>query len=196
MPNISKMLARVFVSDLDAAIPLYEELAQARAERFGFRDVELARVGPFLLLAGNTAAYRDWTATIQVASLVPVLAALKSAGGEIVEGRTPRRTVPGSSRGTPTARSLSTSRLARPDERLRVTAAGGSAPGPPQRVVWAPPLTCKVWPVMWRAPSEARNHAVSAMSPGCPARPSWVALIRAARRCSVSFPRKKPVPAM
>jgi hypothetical protein len=43
----------VFVPDLDAAIPLYEELAQARAERFGFRDVELARVGPFLLLAGN-----------------------------------------------------------------------------------------------------------------------------------------------
>jgi predicted enzyme related to lactoylglutathione lyase len=89
MPNISKVLARVFVSDLDAAIPLYEELAQARAERFGFRDVELARVGPFLLLAGNTAAYRDRTATIQVASLAPVLAALESAGGEVVEGPAP-----------------------------------------------------------------------------------------------------------
>lgn len=86
MANITKVLARVFVSDLDAAIPLYEELAQARAERFGFRDVELARVGPFLLLAGNTAAYRDRTATIQVADLAPVLAALKSAGGAIVEG--------------------------------------------------------------------------------------------------------------
>jgi predicted enzyme related to lactoylglutathione lyase len=89
MPNISKVLARVFVPDLDAAIPLYEELAQARAERFGFRDVELARVGPFLLLAGNTAAYRDRTATIQVASLAPVLAALESAGGEVVEGPAP-----------------------------------------------------------------------------------------------------------
>jgi predicted enzyme related to lactoylglutathione lyase len=89
MPNISKVLARVFVSDLDAAIPLYEELAQARAERFGFRDVELARVGPFLLLAGNTAAYRDRTATIQVARLAPVLAALESAGGEVVEGPAP-----------------------------------------------------------------------------------------------------------
>jgi predicted enzyme related to lactoylglutathione lyase len=87
--NISKVLARVFVSDLDTAVPLYEELAQARAERFGFRDVELARVGPFLLLAGNTAAYRDRTATIQVASLQPVLAALRSAGGEIVEGPGP-----------------------------------------------------------------------------------------------------------
>ena len=38
--------------------------------------MELARVGPFLVLAGNTAAYRDRTATIQVASLAPVLAAL------------------------------------------------------------------------------------------------------------------------
>jgi predicted enzyme related to lactoylglutathione lyase len=89
MPNISKVLARVFVPDLDAAIPLYEELAQAPAERFGFRDVELARVGPFLLLAGDTAAYRDRTATIQVASLAPVLAALQSAGGEVVEGPAP-----------------------------------------------------------------------------------------------------------
>jgi predicted enzyme related to lactoylglutathione lyase len=86
MPNIGKVLARVLVPDLDAAIPLYEELAQARAERFGFRDVELARVGPFLLLAGNTAAYRDRTATVEVASLAPVLAALKAAGGEIAEG--------------------------------------------------------------------------------------------------------------
>ncbi|MBO0802152.1 MAG: VOC family protein [Nocardiopsaceae bacterium] len=89
MANISKVLARVFVSDLDAAVPLYEELAQARAERFGFRGVELARVGPFLLLAGDTAAYRDRVATVQVASLAPVLAALESAGGEVIEGPAP-----------------------------------------------------------------------------------------------------------
>lgn len=69
MPDISGVLARVFVADLDAAVPLYEELAQARAERFAFRDVRLARAGPFLLLAGNTAAYRGRTATIEVASL-------------------------------------------------------------------------------------------------------------------------------
>ena len=86
MANIVSVLARVFVADLSAAIPLYEELAQAPAERFGFRDVELARVGPFLLLAGNTAAYRNRTATIQVKSLDPVLAALSRAGGEVVEG--------------------------------------------------------------------------------------------------------------
>ena len=89
MANITKVLARVFVCDLDAAIPLYEELAQDRAETFGFRDVDLARVGPFLLLAGDTAAYRDRTATIQVATLAPVLAALESAGGEVIEGPAP-----------------------------------------------------------------------------------------------------------
>jgi hypothetical protein len=89
MPNITKVLARVVIADLDAAVPLYEELAQEPAQRFGFRDVELARVGPFLLLAGNTAAYRDRTATVQVASLAPVLAALESAGGEIVDGPAP-----------------------------------------------------------------------------------------------------------
>jgi predicted enzyme related to lactoylglutathione lyase len=89
MANISKVLARVFVSDLAIAIPLYEELAQTRAERFSFRDVELARVGPFLLLAGNTASYRDRTATVQVSSLTPVLAALDAAGGEVVEGPSP-----------------------------------------------------------------------------------------------------------
>jgi hypothetical protein len=43
---------------------------------------------PFLLLAGNTAAYRDRTATIQVASLAPVLAALELAGAGPVGPRT------------------------------------------------------------------------------------------------------------
>lgn len=43
----------------------------------------------FLLLAGNTAAYRNRSATIQVASLAPVLAALDSADGEVVEEPTP-----------------------------------------------------------------------------------------------------------
>ena len=89
MGNIDKVLARVFVSDLDAAVPFYEELAEARAERFGFRGVELVRVGHFLLLAGDTDAYRNRTATVQVASLAPVLAALETAGGEVIEGPVP-----------------------------------------------------------------------------------------------------------
>jgi hypothetical protein len=87
MTNINGVLARVFVSGLDAAIPLYQELADvAEVSRFTFRDVQLAQVGPFLLLAGNTAAYRDRVATILVEELGPVITAIQNAGGQIVEG--------------------------------------------------------------------------------------------------------------
>ena len=90
MSNVRGVLARVFVSDLDAAMPLYQELAgTTEVRRFGFRGVELAQVGPFLLLAGDTAAYRDRTATLLVESLTPVLAALQAAGAEVVEGPSP-----------------------------------------------------------------------------------------------------------
>lgn len=86
---IVNVLVRVFVDDLDAALPLYESLAGTEAERFTFRGVQLARVGPFLLLAGDTAAYRDRSATIEVRDLDEVLRALAEAGGEVVEGPTP-----------------------------------------------------------------------------------------------------------
>lgn len=84
------VIARVFVDDLDQALPLYQRLADTdQVKRFTFRDVELASVGPFLLLSGNTAAYRDRVATLEVADLAPVLAALEQAGAEVVEGPTP-----------------------------------------------------------------------------------------------------------
>lgn len=90
MSNISAVIARVFVDDLDAALPLYERLAgDAQANRFSFRDVELASVGPFLLLSGNTNAYRDRVATLVVKELAPVITAIESAGGQLVEGPTP-----------------------------------------------------------------------------------------------------------
>lgn len=90
MSNISAVVARVFVADLDAAIPLYQELAQVeRVDRFAFRGVRLARVGPFLLLSGDTAAYRDRVATVLVRRLAPVLAALERAGGQVLDGPSP-----------------------------------------------------------------------------------------------------------
>jgi len=90
MANINGVLVRVFVPDLDAAIPLYQKLAEVtEVSRFTFRDVELARVGPFLLLAGNTAAYQDRVATILVRQLSPVIAAVTSAGGQVIEGPSP-----------------------------------------------------------------------------------------------------------
>ncbi|MGD0558628.1 MAG: hypothetical protein ABSA93_27075 [Streptosporangiaceae bacterium] len=89
MANIQEVLARVFVDDLDAAIPFYEKLAEQPAQRFGFRDVQLARVGSFMLLAGNTEAYRNRVATLLVKDLRPVLEELDVSGGEVIEGPAP-----------------------------------------------------------------------------------------------------------
>jgi predicted enzyme related to lactoylglutathione lyase len=85
--NIIGVLARVFVDDLDAALPVYRALADdAEPQIFTFRDVRLARVGRFLLLGGDTDAYRDRVATLIVRSLDPVLATFETYGGEVLEG--------------------------------------------------------------------------------------------------------------
>ncbi|MEU6171927.1 VOC family protein [Streptantibioticus parmotrematis] len=89
-PNITGVVARVFVEDLEAAIPLYRQLAQdTEVTRFAFRDVELARVGPFLLLSGATEAYRDRVATVLVRELGPVVSAVEAAGGHVLDGPAP-----------------------------------------------------------------------------------------------------------
>ena len=59
------------MADLDAAIPMYHELA------------EVTEVSPFLLLAGNTAACQDRVATILVRQLPPVIAAVTRAAGRV-----------------------------------------------------------------------------------------------------------------
>jgi hypothetical protein len=89
--NIRQVIARVLVEDLDSAIPLYQGLAgAAEARRFGFRDVELAAVGPFLLLSGpGAAAYSDRAATLVVGDLSLVIAELRRAAARIVEGPAP-----------------------------------------------------------------------------------------------------------
>jgi predicted enzyme related to lactoylglutathione lyase len=90
MPNIIGVLARVVVDDLDAALLLYRSLADGQEPvRFRFHDVELARVGPFLLLSGNTAAYRDRVATILVRDLRPVITDVERTGGQVLEGPSP-----------------------------------------------------------------------------------------------------------
>ena len=88
--NIIRVLARVFVDDLESALPLYRELAGgAEPSRFSFRGVEVAQVGPFALLSGDVAAYRDRVATIHVRSLEPVLGALAANGGTVLDGPAP-----------------------------------------------------------------------------------------------------------
>lgn len=91
MPNIREVIARVTVPDLDQALPLYQALAGgAEPRRFGFRDAELASVGPFLLISGpGAAAYSDRAATLLVADLALVTAELQRAGAAVVEGPAP-----------------------------------------------------------------------------------------------------------
>ncbi|WP_329792521.1 hypothetical protein V1227_11610 [Lentzea sp. DG1S-22] len=84
------MIVRVFVDDLDAALPLYFRLAGvSEAKRFEFGEVQLAGVGSFLLLSGNTAPYRDRVATLVVAEMEQVIAALQDTGGTILDGPSP-----------------------------------------------------------------------------------------------------------
>ncbi len=90
MSNIIGVLARVFVDDLDVALVLYRSLADEQEPvRFRFGDVELARVGPFLLLSGDTAAYRNRVATLVVRDLEPVMSDVERTGGKILEGPSP-----------------------------------------------------------------------------------------------------------
>src|SRR5262249_22838892 len=89
-PNITAVIARVVVDDLEQAIPLYQALAGgAQVQRFGFGEVRLASVGPFLLLSGNTAAFANRVATLLVRDLAPVVAEILRAGGGLLDRPAP-----------------------------------------------------------------------------------------------------------
>ncbi|RZU36581.1 putative enzyme related to lactoylglutathione lyase [Streptomyces sp. BK022] len=84
--NITAMVANVEVDDLEAAIPLYRDLAGgAEARRFTYKELHVAKVGPFLLYAGPLEKYTSQTATVLVHDLGPVLEALAKAGADILE---------------------------------------------------------------------------------------------------------------
>ncbi|MGY4100315.1 VOC family protein [Nocardia sp. R16R-3T] len=51
--RILKTCARLFVADLDTALPIYESIVGAPTDlRFGFEQAQIAAVGDFLLIAG------------------------------------------------------------------------------------------------------------------------------------------------
>jgi hypothetical protein len=91
--SIRQVLARVYVASLDDALPLYQRLAgDTPVHRFRFREIELARVGPFLLLAGSPEAlgpYRDRAASVLVDDVDEVGQEIAKAGGEILERSSP-----------------------------------------------------------------------------------------------------------
>ncbi|WP_406203240.1 hypothetical protein OH807_26415 [Kitasatospora sp. NBC_01560] len=89
MPVV-RTLTRVYVDDLDAALPTFVGLTGEQPSlRFPYRDLELASIGGHLLIAGTEEAlapYRGTHATVIVTSLDEVLALVATHGGEILDG--------------------------------------------------------------------------------------------------------------
>ncbi|MFF1282867.1 VOC family protein [Streptomyces sp. NPDC058299] len=82
--------ARVYVDDLEAALPTFVELTGEQPRlRFTYRGLDLATVGDYLLLAGSEedlAPYRGTHATTVVESIDHILRITERHGGEILEG--------------------------------------------------------------------------------------------------------------
>ncbi|MFD5341934.1 hypothetical protein [Streptomyces hawaiiensis] len=83
-------LARVYVDDLDVALPTFVELTGEQPRlRFTYRGLNLASVGGYLLLAGSEEAlapYRGTHATAIVESIDRILSITEQHGGEILDG--------------------------------------------------------------------------------------------------------------
>jgi hypothetical protein len=82
MTNINGVLARAVVSGLDAATPCTMNSAMPQTPNTSLSAMcNSLRSGPLLLLAGDTAAYRDRVATILVEQLPPIITAIENSGG-------------------------------------------------------------------------------------------------------------------
>lgn len=83
-------LARVYVDDLDVALPTFVELTGEQPRlRFAYRGLNLATVGGYLLLAGTKEAlapYRGTHATAIVESIDQILSITEQHGGEVLDG--------------------------------------------------------------------------------------------------------------
>ncbi|MGW7525892.1 VOC family protein [Streptomyces sp. NPDC054783] len=80
-------LARLYVDDLDGALPALRELTgQDVRTRFSYGDVEVASIGGFLLVGGSEQALAPFR-LVQSTVLVDGLHALVTAhGGEVLDG--------------------------------------------------------------------------------------------------------------
>ncbi|MFF2087237.1 VOC family protein [Nocardia sp. NPDC058176] len=88
--KILKTYARLFVTDLDRALPVYERLVGAPADlRFRFEQAEIAAVGDFLVVAGSEDAvsgYRGTVGPVIVDDLDAATQFVTEIGGEITSG--------------------------------------------------------------------------------------------------------------
>jgi hypothetical protein len=82
--------ARVYVEDLDIALPTFIELTGEQPRmRFAYRGLEIAGIGGFVLLAGTDevlAPYRGTHASAIVESVTEVARSAKENGGEVLDG--------------------------------------------------------------------------------------------------------------
>ncbi|HJD80994.1 VOC family protein [Kitasatospora aureofaciens] len=83
-------LARVYVDDLDAALPTLRELTgEEPGLRFPYAGVEVARIGGLLVVAGTeeaVAPFRRVQATLLVDDLDGLGELLRAQGGELLDG--------------------------------------------------------------------------------------------------------------
>ncbi|MFE2961134.1 VOC family protein [Nocardia tengchongensis] len=88
--TILSTLARVYVDDLDAALPTFTALTGEQPRlRFAYHELELAGIGAYLLIAGTPEAlapYRETHATTIVDDLGEVLTIITTLGGDILDG--------------------------------------------------------------------------------------------------------------
>ncbi|MDI2128594.1 hypothetical protein [Yinghuangia seranimata] len=88
--SVLATLARVYVDDLDTALPTFLQLTGEEPRlRFAYRDLELASVGGYLLLAGTDEAlapYRGTHATTLVDDLDAVLRLARDQDADILDG--------------------------------------------------------------------------------------------------------------
>ncbi|MQY28403.1 VOC family protein [Nocardia aurantia] len=85
--QILKTYARLFVADLDSALPLYTRLVGTPPDlRFAFEAAELAAIGDFLLIGGPPAAvdkYRTTAGPVIVDDLAATITELSEAGATL-----------------------------------------------------------------------------------------------------------------
>jgi predicted enzyme related to lactoylglutathione lyase len=85
--NIVSVLARIYVDDIEKALPLYEQLSDGEApQRFDYGEVRLAKVGAFLLVQDASDEVRSHAATVNVRDIRQVVDAIRAAGGKLLEG--------------------------------------------------------------------------------------------------------------
>lgn len=89
---------RIYVDDLDAAVPVYERLTGTEAVRFENGPVSVAAVGPFMVMSGPAEqlnVLRLIGATLAVGDVRAAVEELRAVGAEILVG--PQQTTIGRS---------------------------------------------------------------------------------------------------